>query len=425
MIDTYNYLSTTSYNRPASKSETSHNKKELKNLYNNIVKMNRESPLYMFDLSDDTQQFAVDIKESAYSLMDVLDQFGEGKDAFDKTGFSSSDENTVSVVVNDKHAAANLDDFVIRVDSLATGQTNEGRHVYSDSAGLTPGIYSFNVSVFDEDYSFQFPVSTGMSNYAIQDALSDFINSTHIGLNASVKADAAENKSYMVIESDFTGTPSEGEASFTIQDSSMINGRGIAEYFGLNNVSDYPSNSHFNLDGTARTLHGNTFTYNNAITVNLNSVNDTPVVISKTADPKEIIKSLNHLAESYNSLIDTANSQGTGESENSKLISSIRQGYIRFENDLEACGISFDSSGKMQFDESLITQAAYDGDLENLLTDNNGIIGSLKSKAGSISINPMEFVKKTIVTYPNTKVTPPANPYITSIYSGMLFNYYC
>ena len=49
---------------------------------------------------------------------------------------------------------------------------------------------------------------------------------------------------------------------------------------------------------------------------------------------------------------------------------------------------------------------------------------SLMRKTSQISLNPMQYVNKTIVAYKNPGRNF-ATPYITSAYSGMMFNSYC
>ena len=49
---------------------------------------------------------------------------------------------------------------------------------------------------------------------------------------------------------------------------------------------------------------------------------------------------------------------------------------------------------------------------------------ALYQKSDQVSLNPMEYVDKTIVAYKNPGKNF-ANPYITSAYSGMMFNSYC
>ena len=48
----------------------------------------------------------------------------------------------------------------------------------------------------------------------------------------------------------------------------------------------------------------------------------------------------------------------------------------------------------------------------------------LLKKLNAISMDPMEYLNRRICAYSNP-ATSYVNPYVTSIYSGMLFNTYC
>ena len=50
---------------------------------------------------------------------------------------------------------------------------------------------------------------------------------------------------------------------------------------------------------------------------------------------------------------------------------------------------------------------------------------AIGAKADAVAINPMNYVNRTIVAYKNPNGPNFASPYITSAYSGMLFNSYC
>ena len=45
-----------------------HKKSQLRAVYNNIVKVNKDSPLYKINFTRDTGRFAIDIKEQARSI---------------------------------------------------------------------------------------------------------------------------------------------------------------------------------------------------------------------------------------------------------------------------------------------------------------------------------------------------------------------
>ena len=66
----------------------SHRKEDLRNTVNKIKILNKESPLYKFKLSGDVQKYAIDIKESARNIKNVVASFSESEAgiaaAFDK-----------------------------------------------------------------------------------------------------------------------------------------------------------------------------------------------------------------------------------------------------------------------------------------------------------------------------------------------------
>ena len=53
-----------------------HKRGELKSIYNSIVKLSKESPLYLIDTSRASQGFAVDLKENARQLRNTIASLG-------------------------------------------------------------------------------------------------------------------------------------------------------------------------------------------------------------------------------------------------------------------------------------------------------------------------------------------------------------
>ena len=62
-------------------------------------------------------------------------------------------------------------------------------------------------------------------------------------------------------------------------------------------------------------------------------------------------------------------------------------------------------------------------DLDKSLASLNSFRQAIVSRADDISINPMKYVDKVMISYPNP-IHSFANPYMTSIYTGMMFNGY-
>ena len=95
----YQYYLTNYAYRESSLYDT-HKKSELREIYSNIVKQNKKSPLYRFKFTDEVQRFAIDLKENARSFRNVvLDATSEAESGTllaQKAAFSS-DEDTISV----------------------------------------------------------------------------------------------------------------------------------------------------------------------------------------------------------------------------------------------------------------------------------------------------------------------------------------
>ena len=86
-----NYL--TAYTPKTLTRYDTHKKSELRNVYNSIVKLNKEAPWYLPTTNKDTQQYAVDIKENARQLHNTIAQLGglEEDGLFNKKSAYSSD----------------------------------------------------------------------------------------------------------------------------------------------------------------------------------------------------------------------------------------------------------------------------------------------------------------------------------------------
>ena len=90
---------------------------------------------------------------------------------------------------------------------------------------------------------------------------------------------------------------------------------------------------------------------------------------------------------------------------------------------LSSIGLSFTADGTLQVDDTQLSDAAQ-ADAQTSLKPVQDFANAMLRKSNQVSLNPMEYVNKTIVAYKNPGKNYPS-PYITSAYSGMLFNNYC
>jgi len=130
----YNYYLTTYAPKGTSQYDT-HKKSELRNIYNSIVKLNKESPLYLMDTSRETREFAVGLKENARLLRNTIASLGglDEDEMFNKKAAYSSNEDLVSAsFIGETPDDGSIPSFNIEVTALASNQVNLGAFLPSD-----------------------------------------------------------------------------------------------------------------------------------------------------------------------------------------------------------------------------------------------------------------------------------------------------
>ncbi len=421
----YNHLVPTYKPQPLTKYDT-HKASELRNIVNEITKLTKESPTYFVKMNDAKQTYLLGIKEAAIMFQNG---FGELCDdspdsAFNnKKAYSSDIETAAAEIISDDQSRL-PDEFSIQVASLATSQVNRGRDLYATSKGLIGGTYKFQVNVGDDMYDFQYNIRSGANNKEVLTGLSSFINKANIGIQTLVEPVPDEpGKIRMCIESDMTGS-SAGEPIFTMSDKENINGNGIVSYMDLDRIERNPASSTFYMDGVERHTLANEFTMGKCLKITLRKASEEAVKINYYPDGNRIMGSLQKIAEAYNFMLDSSQEFAKVASYNLKLANDIQSTIRPFKPELEACGFVFNDHNRISFDKALVLQAVNDGSLQELFSKTFGFVQTMTGKAYEIKINPMEYIDKLMGTYPDFSKPSEGFSYITSLYSGLIFNYY-
>lgn len=410
-----------------------HKKSDLRNIYNSIVKMNKESPLYILDKSEASKAYAVGLKESARtfrnSVMATRSTLDEDGVLDQKKAYSSHPEIASAHFIGlpGENSTATAPTFRLEVAELARNQVNLGNPLPSDEIlDLPAGSYSFDVSIKDVSYEFQFELHEEDTNSDIQNRLQRLISNANIGLEASLVEDD-EGNCALKLESVATGVPSDKETLFEISDDNTSKTKGIVDYLGLDRVTQPPSNALFEINGIERSASSNTFTVEKVYEVTLNAPSSEPGISTEIGlknDVDSLSENIHSLAESYNRFLDDASANPGSHSKSSQLVNEI--GYItrHYAGRLDALGLSFSADGHMSVDDEQLKSAASEPDNSEAFSPVKDFANSMLRKSNQISLNPMQYVNKTIVAYKNPGKNYPS-PYITSAYSGMLFNNYC
>lgn len=417
------YLS--QYGNKSNSKYDSHTRTQLKNTYSKVVKINSQTPVYKLDLSTAAQKYAIDLKEHARALENITEDLSDGADGtmtFKKSAVSSNASAVNASYITDFGAASDDESFDINVKQLACSQLNTGNYLQPRSKHIKPGEYSFDLSINDVIYEFQFKVDNSETTNNIQNKIARLINRSNIGLTANIKEDSLGNTA-INIESESTGINGTTPVIFSIK-SDDPNNQLLIDTLGLDRVTQYPSNAIFDVDGDERSSMSNSITINKAYDVKLSKVTEEPVTISLKADADSIVESLNELVAGYNNLISVTNDennnhfQGTENLQNE--IASIARSYKK---QLADSGLSLNKDGTISADKEVIINADNKDALSHIYESLNSFKNSIKEKAENIALNPMDYVNNKIIAYKNPLRSFP-DPYNLSAYTGMMFNGY-
>ena len=442
-----------------------HTKAQLKNTYGRVLKSNSQTPTYKADMSEAAQKYAIDLKENARELSNIANELS-GSDGhgmvFKKSAVSSNPQSVTAEYIGDSTSpdssavsdnpdavtatfigdSSSADDtsLDIEVRQLATSQINTGHYLQPNSRTVKPGDYSFDLNINNLTYEFQFNVDEEESNSDIQNKLARLINRSNIGLNASVSEDSLGNTA-LNIESDMTGVSVIKPTIFNIRpnndiqtdnpdfvegfdEPTMEKNTNFIETYGLDRVTQYPSNAIFSVNGEERSSASNDITINKTFAISFHNTTDKPATISLKDDADSITESITELVSGYNRLVsiaaDKENDKFEGNAKLKKEFSRIMKAY---QPQLERNGLTVSDEGSLEVNKVVIQKAASDGTLSDVFNALDSFKKSIQRKADDISINPMNYVNNKIVAYKNPH-KPVNDPYNLSAYSGMMFNGY-
>lgn len=429
VMDTiYNNYLTTYTPKSISRFDT-HKKSELRNIYNSIVKMNKESPWYLPTTSKETQQYAIDLKENARRLHNTIAQLGglDENGLLDKKSAYSTDDDIASVTyIGSEQPKGAIPEFEIEVRSLASSQENLGLFLPSDEMiGLPADTYSFDIAINDMNYEFQFSIGENETNRELQERLVRLINNSDIGIRASIAE--SEGRTSLRLTSDASGLPNGKDKIFSVTDDRTSKISGMVEYFGIDYTSRKASDASFLINGDARSSSSNHFTLGNLFEVQLKGISpeNTPVKIGLKTDVESLTDNVVNLIGGYNDFIKAASSYLESQTRSKKLVKEVNGIANLYNDSMSRMGLSVREDGQIEIDKNQLTQiAAQSGSISGTFDYIKDFSSALLRKSNQVSLNPMDYVDRTMVAYKNPGHNF-ANPYSTSAYSGMMFNGYC
>lgn len=425
----YNFYMTTYAPKPSTPYD-SHKKSELRKVYNSIVKMNKESPLYILDTSRSSQQFAVSMKENARELRNTIASLGgldEDELLNKKVAYSSNENIATAAYIGSAEESDNVPSYNIEVEHLASQQVNMGKFLpANEPVALEPDTYSFDVRIEDLNYEFQFSIKPTDTNRDVQSRLARLITNANIGITARAATDA-DGTSYLRMESNATGLKNGTSRIFNISDTRTSKTAGSVDYFGLDYISTPPSNALFYVNGEERTSSSNRIALDRVYEVQLTGVSsemgETASIGLKT-DVESLTENINTLVRGYNSFLRAVSEYKDNQPKSSRLFNEMSGVARVYAQDLTSVGLNLNLDGTLEVDGDTLRESAMSDDAREAFSPMKSFTNSILRKSNQVSLDPMNYVNNIIVAYKNPGKNF-ASPYITSAYSGMMFNSYC
>lgn len=420
----YNYLVPEFMPKQPAASNNTHKKSELRSLYTHIVNLNKKSPLYKIKLSDNSQMFAISLKESSIALNNCISELSSKEESpFNKMKVISENPNKVAANIVSEDTSNLPEPFTLELKKLAGPQINESNIVHKRSGSPKSGSYSFVVNVEENSYEFQFNIKPDSNNKEILNKLANFINKSNIGIHASVEE---VDKDYIYLSMVSENTGDIGEELFSFEDTNAPNmQKGLAEFYDFNYIAQKSSNARFSLSGQENEALTNHLILNHSLQLDFSEPTLEPIEISYIPDADKILTHIEQFKDTYNDMINLAKEYPSEQGLSNKLIRDMKRSFLPFKNEMEACGLYFDKEHMLRIDESLARQAIEEGDMQELFSAEHGLTRNLAKKSSYVTVNPMDYVDKKLVVYPNYSKQGITYPYSATMYSGMLFNYYC
>ena len=429
LMNVYNFYMPT-YAPKSSTPYDSHKKSDLRMVYNPIVKMNKESPLFILDTSKESQRFAVGMKENARELRNTIASLG-GLDEEEllnkKVAYSSNENIATASYIGSSNPDEDTSSYEVEVRRLASTQVNMGNFLADEeNISLTPDTYSFDVSIDDLNYEFQFSIKATDTNRDVQDRLSRLINNANIGMTAQVIEDGHGNSS-LRMESNATGLKDGKYYQFTISDQRTSKASGAVDYLGLDYVASPPTDASFLVNDEEISSTSNHYTIEHTYNVQLKGVSseegETASIGLKT-DVESLAENINTLVNGYNSFLKAVAEYSEDQPKSNRLFNEMSSVARVYAKGLTQAGLNLNLDGTLEVDGDVLRQKAMSDNARESFSSMKGFTNSVLRKSNQVALNPMNYVNNVIVSYKNPGKNF-ATPYITSAYSGMMFNGYC
>lgn len=382
-------------------------------VYQQIVRISKDAPVYLIYPSEQLQTFATRIKMLSLQLSHMLESYLEPTQENPLRQIKLVSDSTKHLLAKPIAYPVEPKSYHVQIHSVASGQRNQSKFVSKKTCPFTKQTYLFSVQTNDDVYDFELPVHNHASNESILLNIQKLINQTVDTLEATILEDGSRISLVLEAKPYRKNIPAE----FSLHEKSS---NGILSFYELDSVTEPPKQSEFSVEGNHFISYGTAFNIDDLFEITLLKPSLDIIKVSYELDTTKILSEATMFSETVTQLLELAKT-----CPNPKLYRELLSFFNSHRTELEQAGLQLDDT-LMQFSSIPAEESsAKANSLQELLSQNEAFSKQFLMQAQNITINPMEYVPNRIVSYKDfTKPNFP-NPYETSMYSGFIFANCC
>ena len=375
-----------------------------------ITSISKDAPVYLIKPTKEIQHLAISIKESASMLHEEIASLLSLTKSTKKTGrlrYVSDHPDCLSIRMLSE--ATENRAYSVHIEQAALGQINQSSYVSKNASPFTAGTYAFSITKDDVTKRFEILLESAATNLEIFHKIKHAIEHSEFNLSCSI--DERPNDASLIITA--AANRQDKPAQFSIQD----HGSRFIHFYKLHTPSKEPQPSRFQVNGDSIVSFGTTFVIDEHFEITLLSTCEKDIHVYTVEDQDFAFTSFHKILDCFNYLLELSRTTAVHKLEQ-ELMHIINENLAELSN----AGIVLDDNSYMLSFRNNNTDASDSiGNLEMLYSSADSFAPALLTNADKISINPMEYVPKKVVSYPDLSRPHFPNPYMTSMYSGFLF----
>jgi len=237
--------------------------------------------------------------------------------------------------------------YAITVDQLAQAQENIGSELISaDVSAVNEGTNTFNININGQDHEISIEVLAGDTNEVVFQKIETAVNEAEIGVNAQITIDDEAGTQQLTLKGNNTGV----DNAFSISD---ITGNAVS-VIGLGTATTEAQNVAYTVDGNDFTSGANNI-YLDGGMVEVEFKGAGEATLTVTPDETEVKDAISAFVSEINEFIDFLEQNEDYIKED--VLSSVQSFVVDHKKELESFGVSEGDDGRLDIDETQLSEA--------------------------------------------------------------------